>query len=289
MKILVTGGAGFIGSNLIKKLVLDENNQIYCLDNYFTGDFNKLPRNINHIPGSTNNIFESVKIKPDIVYHLGEYSRISTSFEDIDKVWEYNKNGTYEVLKFCVENQCKLVYAGTSSQFGNDGEDENLSPYSWIKAKNVELIKNFSKWFGLQYAIAYFYNVYGLGQLSEGKYATVIGIFARQFKNDMPITVVSPGTQKRYFTHIDDAVNGLVMVGQYGDGDGYCLCDDNSLYSVDEVAKLFSNKINYLPEQKGNREDPVVPSRRCEEELGWKTNTNLKQYIEQLKKENSNA
>ena len=289
MKILVTGGAGFIGSSLINKLALDKDNIIYCLDNYFTGDVHSLPSNINHIPGSTNKIASLVNIRPDIVYHLGEYSRISTSFEDIDKVWEYNKNGTYEVLKFCRDNKSKLIYSGSSSQFGNNGNDENLSPYSWVKAKNVELIKNFDKWYGLDYAIAYFYNVYGLGQLSKGKYATVIGIFTEQYKKNKPITVVKPGTQKRFFTHIDDAILGLIKVGQEGLGDGYCLCDNDSLYSIEEVARMFTDDIRYIEKQKGNREDPVVPFRRCEKELGWNTKKSLKQHIEDIKKECKNA
>jgi UDP-glucose 4-epimerase len=288
-KILITGAAGFIGSSLANKLALDEKNEVYCLDNYFTGNISSLSTNVKHLPGSTNNIFKLVSFKPDIVYHLGEYSRISTSFEDIDTVWNYNVNGTYQVIKFCKEKKCKLIYAGSSSKFGNCGEDENLSPYSWIKAKNVELIKNFNKWFGLEYAIVYFYNVYGPGQLSNGKYATVIGIFEEQLKNNKPVTVVKPGTQKRYFTHINDSVNGLIAVGQNGNGDGYCLSDDNSLYSIEEVARMFSNNIEYLPEQKGNREDPAIPFRRCEEELGWNTKFSLQDYIEQIKKEKDYA
>ena len=285
MKILVTGGAGFIGSALIEKLLLNKSNDIYCLDNYFTGRQLFFDTRVNHIPGSTNNILDLVNIKADIVYHLGEYARISTSFEDIDKVWEYNVNGTYQVLKYCLKNNSKLIYGGSSSKFGNSGKDENLTPYSWVKAKNVELIKNYSEWFGLNYAIAYFFNVYGPGQISNGKYATVIGIFEQLYKAGKPLKVVRPGTQKRFFTHIQDAVSGLEKIGIHGTGDGYCLCDDNSLHSIEEVARMFSNDIEYIQEQKGNRKDPVVPFRRCEEELGWKTQHNLKDYIDNIKKE----
>ena len=285
MKILVTGGAGFIGSALIQKLLNDDSNDIYCLDNYFTGRQLFFDTRVNHIPGSTNKILDLVDIKADVVYHLGEYARISTSFEDIDKVWEYNINGTYQVLKYCLQNNSKLIYGGSSSKFGNSGKDENLTPYSWVKAKNVELIKNYGEWFGLDYAIAYFFNVYGPGQISDGKYATVIGIFENLYKSNKALKVVKPGTQKRFFTHIQDVARGLQDIGKHGHGDGYCLCDENSLFTIEQVARMFSDNIEYVQEQKGNRKDPIVPFRRCEEELGWSTEYNLKDYIDNIKKE----
>ena len=289
MKILVTGGAGFIGSALIKKLVEDDKNKIFCLDNYFSSTDLEFIDDVVYIPGSTNNISKLVKFKPDIIYHLGEYSRISTSFDEIQTVWKLNVEGTFRVLEFCRKNKCKLIYGGSSSKFGSSGQDENLSPYAWIKAKNVELIKNYGEWYGLEYAVAYFFNVYGEGQLSKGKYATVIGIFIDQLKNNKPLTVTSPGTQKRYFTNIKDVVEGLIKIGKNGKGDGYCLCDENSLYSIEEVAKTFSNNIVYLPEQKGNRVDPTVPFKKCQTELGWTTKIKLKDYINKLKKEIKNV
>ena len=289
MKILVTGGAGFIGSALINKLSADNKNKIFCLDNFFSSSDTDFIDDVVYIPGSTNNISKLVKFKPDVVYHLGEYSRISTSFDEIQTVWKLNVEGTFRVLEFCRKNKCKLIYGGSSSKFGNSGQDENLSPYAWIKAKNVELIKNYGEWYGLEYAIAYFFNVYGEGQLSKGKYATVIGIFIDQINNNKPLTVIKPGTQKRYFTNIDDIVEGLVKIGEKGSGDGYCLCDKNSFYSIDEVAKMFSSNIIYLPEQKGNRIDPILPYKKCQTELGWTTKIKLKDYINKLKKENKHA
>jgi len=289
MNILVTGGAGFIGSALTKELVQDSKNKVFCLDNFFSSGDNEFVNDVVYIPGSTNHISTLVKFKPDIVYHLGEYSRIATSFDEIQTVWRLNSEGTFKVLEFCRKNKCKLIYGGSSSKFGNSGTDEDLSPYAWFKAKNVELIKNYGKWYGLDYAIAYFFNVYGAGQLSKGKYATVIGIFVEQLKNKRPITVVKPGTQKRYFTNIDDVIAGLIMVGDHGHGDGYCLCDEDSLFSIEEVAKMFSNNIDYLPEQKGNRTDPVVPFKKCHMELGWSTKIKLKDYINKLKKELKNV
>ena len=286
MKILVTGGAGFIGSNLIRKLAENEKNEVYCLDNYFTGQVNKQDKKVQYFSGSTNNIEDLIHFKPDVIYHLGEYSRISTSFEDIDKIWRFNIDGTFEVLQFCLKHNIKLVYAGSSSIFGNNGEDQHLTPYSWAKCKIVELIKNYGKWYGLDYAIAYFYNIYGPGQISDGKYATVIGIFNEQFKSGKPLTIVKPGTQKRFFTHVEDAVTGLIKIGESGNGDGYCLCDENSLYSIEEVAKMFSETVVYLEEQKGNRKEPVVQNNRCKTELNWKAENKLADYIKYIKGNN---
>ena len=204
-------------------------------------------------------------------------------------MWHLNVAGTFKVLEFCRQNKCKLVYGGSSSKFGNSGADENLSPYAWFKAKNVELIKNYGEWYDLDYAVAYFFNVYGKGQISKGKYATVIGIFMEQLKNKKPITVVMPGIQKRYFTNINDAIEGLIKVADHGHGDGYCLCDERSLFSVEEVARMFSKNINYLPEQKGNRAEPVIPYKKCQTELGWSTKIKLSDYIIDLKKELKNV
>lgn len=286
MRILVTGGAGFVGTNLIELLSKNKDLDIICLDNYFTGNKKKIS-GVKYLEGSTKDIFsfENQIGSPEIVYHLGEYSRIATSFEDIRKVWDLNSLGTFEVLEYCKEKGSKIIYAGSSSKFGNNGEDENLSPYAWIKSKNVELIKNYNKWFGVEYAIAYLYNVYGDGQISKGKYATVVGIFLDQFLNSKPLTVVSPGSQKRYFTHIDDVVLGLKMIGEHGHGDNYCLCDKNSLFSIMELAKMFSENIETIPSQNGNRVDLQAPSDKCSAELGWSTSKNISDYITKIKGE----
>ena len=283
MKILVTGGCGFIGYNLIKELSQKEN-EIYSLDNNFTGNKKIQKENVHYINGSTNDIEKLVNIKPDIVYHLGEYSRISTSFEDIEKVWEYNANGTFQVLQFCVKNKCKLVYAGSSSKFGNNGRDKNLSPYAWTKAKNIELIKNYGEWYGLEYAIAYFYNVYGEEQISKGRYATVLGIFQEQYRNSKPMTVVEPGTQKRFFTHVSDTIRGLILVGETANGDHYHLCAHQNLFSIDELARLFSDNVEYIPSRPGNRQNPNHVNYRYMQGVSWGAEHNLIDYIEKFKK-----
>jgi len=282
MRILVTGGNGFIGKHLIKNLQ-KKGHSIICLDKDPIRKEEKLD-NIEYIEAHTKDIF-NLNIKCDIIYHLGEYSRISTSFEDIEDVWESNVIGTFSILEFCKEKNIKLIYAGSSSKFGNGGEDENLSPYAWTKSKNVELIKNYALWFKLNYSIAYFYNVYGPGHTTAGKYSTVIGIFEEQFKKRKPLTVVKPGTQKRYFTHIGDVVRGLLELLNKGDRGEFSFGDDKSLYSVEEVARMFSNNITYINSKKGDRKKSPIDLLSSANILGWTPKIHLKDYIKDYKKQ----
>lgn len=290
---LVTGGAGFVGSNLIKKLSeLYENSQIISLDNYFTGvPENEIQGNpnIRYIKGSTVDIYkiweEYGLPVPNTVFHLGEYARIVQSFDDIDMTWEYNLHGTKEVVKFCNEHKCRIVYAGSSSKFGNDGHDENLSPYAWTKAKNIEYIKNFSEWFGLDYVITYFFNVYGAGQIRKGHYATVIGIFESLYLEGKPLTVVSPGIQTRDFTHIDDIIEGIIVCYQKGSGDGY-LIGSGKAHTLIEVAEMFGNGYEMMPERQGERMFGVADNSKVRR-LGWSPKMKLANYIEEFKEQNS--
>ena len=282
--LLVTGGAGFVGANLIKALLADyPSAAIISLDSYFTGspeNHSNDPR-VTYLDGSTVDL---AKIwagrglpSPEIVFHLGEYSRIVQSFDDHDLTWEFNLHGTKEVVKFASANGSKLIYAGSSSKFGNDGEDENLNPYAWTKAKNIEYIRNYATWFGLDYAITYFYNVYGPGQITQGKYATVIGIFENQYLTGEPLTVVSPGTQTRDFTHIDDIVRGIVLVAQKGSGDGYLLGTGHE-WPLIEVAKLFRTDYVLVPARRGERaRGQAAPTKAGE--LGWQPQRRLNEYI----------
>jgi len=176
-RILVTGGAGFVGSNLCERLAQDKNNEVYSLDNYFIGSKENHVNNVTYIEGSSANIDSLVKFTPDIIYHLGEYSRVEQSFEDIEKVWEYNKNGIFAVLEFVRKTGAKIVYAGSSTKFGDGGLGRNQSPYAWSKATNTELVQNYGAWYNISYAITYFYNVYGKREISTGKYATLIALF----------------------------------------------------------------------------------------------------------------
>jgi len=279
-KILVTGGAGFIGSHLCEKLAKNKNYQVYSLDNYFTGKQENHISNVTYIEGSTVDIESLVTFNPDMIYHLGEYSRVEQSFDDVQTVWELNKNGTFAVLEFVRKVGCKILYAGSSTRFGDGGLGRSASPYAWTKSSNTELVKNYGVWFNIPYAITYFYNVYGPREIQTGKYATLIAIFKEKMKNNQPLTVVSPGTQKRNFTHIDDIVNGLILVGENGYGDEFGIGSPES-YSIQDIAKMFGGEIEMLPERKGNRMMADVVTAKTEA-LGWKPTRTIKEYIKQV-------
>lgn len=285
-KILVTGGAGFVGSHLCERLAQDPNNEVYSLDNYFTGtEYNHVP-NVTYIRGYTIDIANLITFKPDMVYHLGEYSRVEQSFDDISQVWHYNKDGIFAVLEFVRRAGCKILYAGSSTKFGDGGLGRSASPYAWTKATNTELVMNYGNWFNVPYAITYFYNVYGKREISEGKYATLIAHLTNKMKKGEDLTVVSPGTQKRNFTHIDDIVNGLVLVGEQGYGDEFGIGSHES-FSILEVAQFFGGKVAMLPERKGNRMTADVVTDKTQA-LGWSPTRTLEDYIVNIKANNWN-
>lgn len=283
-RILVTGGAGFVGSHLCERLAQVENNDVYSLDNYFTGSTANHVENVTYIKGSTKDIATLVTFDPDMVYHLGEYSRVEQSFDDIEKVWEYNKDGIFAVLEFVRKAGCKILYAGSSTKFGDGGLGRSASPYAWTKATNTELVMNYGNWFNVPFAITYFYNVYGPREIQTGKYATLIALFKEKMKNGEPLTIVSPGTQKRNFTHIDDIIDGLVLVGENGYGDEFGIGSEEA-FSIKEIAEMFGGKIEMLPERKGNRMIADVISAKTQA-LGWKPKRNILEYIQVQKANN---
>ncbi|WP_294961829.1 NAD-dependent epimerase/dehydratase family protein [Sulfurimonas sp.] len=283
-RILVTGGAGFVGSNLCERLAEDKNNDIYSLDNYFTGSKkNHLP-NVTYIEGSTVDIANLITFTPDMVYHLGEYSRVEQSFDDIEQVWKFNKDGIFAVLEFVRKAGCKILYAGSSTKFGDGGLGRSASPYAWTKASNTELVQNYGAWFNVPYAITYFYNVYGNREIQTGKYATLIALFKEKMKNNEALTIVSPGSQKRNFTHIDDIIDGLVLVGENGYGDEFGIGSPEA-YSIKEIAEMYDGEIQMLPERKGNRMTADVMISKTEA-LGWKPTRTIKEYIEKARANN---
>ncbi len=279
--ILVTGGAGLIGSHLIEELVKNSENRVISLDNYFIGLESSHVEGCEYIKGDTKNIEKLITVVPDLVFHLGEYSRVEQSFEDIEMVWDFNITGTFAVLEFCRKHGCKIVYAGSSTKFADGGMGRDQSPYAWMKATNTDLVRRYSEWFEVPYAITYFYNVYGDRELAEGKYASVMGRFKTLFKNGEPITVVSPGTQLRNFTHVKDIVRGLMQVGEKGEGDEYGLGSHEKI-SMLELANLFTSNIKMLPERKGNRMDAKVETTRAEKEFGWKAEYSVRDYVKKI-------
>ncbi len=283
-KILVTGGAGFVASHLCEELAKNSSNDVYSLDNYFTGNINNHVSNVTYLKGSTKDIEELVHFTPEVVFHLGEYSRVEQSFEDVSLVWEYNKLGTLAVLEFVRKTGAKLIYAGSSTKYGDDGSGRNQSPYAWSKSSNTELVKNYGEWFGINYAITYFYNVYGKREIESGKYATLIALYKSKMRKNLPLTIVEPGTQLRNFTHVSDIINGLILVGELGYGDEYGIGNPEA-YSIVDVAKLFGGEIEFLPSRKGNRMSAQVITEKTKS-LGWKPLVYLSDYINTLRLNN---
>lgn len=255
--IVITGGAGFVGSNLIDLLLKKTKFKIISLDNYSTG---KIKNHINsnrveYIKGTTANIEKILyfkKKKINAIFHFGEFSRIYQSFKKFDECFNSNSIGSNEVFKFCLSNKVRLIYSATSATIGNNGKDKNLSPYAFTKSKNLELLENLKYWFNFKYEIVYFYNVYGPKHISKGDMATVIGIFEEQYKKNKKLTVVKPGSQSRRFTHILDTVNVCYEAWKKNKCAHYSISHKKS-YSIKQVALMFKKKIKYLAPRLGER------------------------------------
>ena len=255
--IIVTGGAGFVGSNLIDLLLKKTNKKIICLDNYSSGTKKNHIKNsrLKYIKGNTihiNKLLLRFRKKIHSLFHFGEFSRIYQSFKNFDECFDSNSVGTKEVFKFCLDNKIKLMYSATSASLGNKGKDANLSPYAFTKSKNLELLENLKKWFNFKYEIVYFYNVYGPKQIMTGPMATVIGIFENKFKNKKPLSIVKPGTQSRRFTHIYDTVQVCYEAWKKNKCVHYSI-SHKKLHSIIDVAKMFKSPIIYLKPRLGER------------------------------------
>ena len=255
--ILITGGAGFVGSNLIEYLLKKTKYKILSLDNYSSGFKKNHIKNarVKYIKGETKNIstiFNKQKKNIKVIFHFGEFARIYQSFLKMNECIASNTIGTNEVFNFCLKNKIKLIYSATSASIGNKGNDKNLSPYAFTKAKNLEMLENLKKWFNFKYEVVFFYNVYGPNQIKSGSMATVIGIFEDQFKKKKPLTVVKPGSQSRRFTHVYDTVSACFYAYKRNKCRYYSISHKKS-YSIIQVAKMFNTKIKYLPPRPGER------------------------------------
>ena len=256
-KIIVTGGAGFVGSNLIKFFLLNTKFKIISIDNYSSGSKKNhiKDKRIKYINGhikNINKILSAEKRNINSLFHFGEFSRIYQSFLKMKECIDSNSIGSHAVFNFCFSNKIKLIYSATSATIGNKGNDKNLSPYAFTKAKNIELLENLKKWFKFKFEIIYFYNVYGPKQISKGSMATVIGIFEDQYNRKKPLTVVKPGTQSRRFTHIDDTIEACYYAWKKNKSKHYSISNRKS-YTIIDVAKLFNTKIKFLPSREGER------------------------------------
>ena len=288
--IVVTGGSGFVGSNLIELLTVKTKFKIISIDNYSSGSKKNhiKSKKVTYIRGNTKNINRLLNKKKNLIhsiFHFGEFSRIYKSFGRFNECFESNSIGTKEVFKFCLDNKIKLIYSATSASIGNKGEDKNLSPYAFTKSKNLELLENLKKWFKFRFEIIYFYNVYGPKHICSGEMATVIGIFENLYKKNLPLTVVKPGTQTRRFTHIQDTVNTCFEAWKKNKCLHYSISNKKT-YSILQVAKLFKSKIRFLAPRKGERYASaltnMVFTNKVHKRFG---KINLKDYIDSFIKD----
>jgi len=282
--IVVTGGAGFVGSNLIERLVKIKRYRILSLDNYSSGKTanHLFSSGVKYLKGSTKNIskiLNKYKNKIHTIFHFGEFARIFQSFQKFNECFNSNTGGSAEVFRFSLENKIKLIYLATSASLGNNGKDMNLSPYAFTKAKNLELLENLKKWFNFKYEVVYFYNVYGPRQICKGDMATVVGIFEENFKNKKPLPIVKPGSQTRRFTHINDTVNACIIAWKKNKCRHYSVASNKS-YSIRQLARLFDYKIQYLSKRPGERFSSALKRMNLSNKvIRIKASIRLKDYI----------
>ena len=290
-KILVTGGAGFVGTNLIKFFLNKTKYNLISLDNYSTGVKSNHINNsrVKYINGKTSDISKLIKKPKEIktIFHFGEFARIYQSFLKMNECIESNSVGSNAVFNFCLKNKIKLIYSATSASLGNSGNDKNLSPYAFSKSKNLELLENLKKWFNFKYEVIYFYNVYGPNQICKGKMSTVIGIFEDHYKRRKPLPVVRPGTQTRRFTHIDDTINVCYLAWKKNLCRHYSIANKKT-FSVIEVAKMFRSKIKLLPKRPGERYASALIDRNFTNKMyKYFGKISLKNYIQEFIKKKS--
>jgi UDP-glucose 4-epimerase len=280
--VLVTGGAGHVGSHLIELLVHEPDTRVISLDNYHTGSVANHVAGAEYRRGHTRDIDQLVPEIPDVVYHLGEYARIATSFEDVAIVYDFNIVGTFAIAEFCRARAVgKLVYAASSTKFAIEGDGRHQSPYAFTKATNVDLINDYGRWYNLPYAICYFYNAFGPRETGEGRYATLIAKYENLYRRGEPLPVVSPGTQRRAFTYVGDLARGIKLVGERGSGDGYALRAPRT-HSVVEIAEAFGGPIHTVDGYPG-RDDVADDPTRARDELGWVATIDVMDYIRDFK------
>jgi UDP-glucose 4-epimerase len=284
--LVITGGAGFIGSNLVKFLLKKTNYNLISIDNYFTGNKNNHIKNsrIKYINGETKNISEILKNYKKIkcIFHFGEFSRINKSFYYSDQLKESNIIGTFEVINFCKKNKIEIIYSATSAAFGNNFENQNLSPYAFTKNTNLNLIMNYNIWFELKYKVVYFYNVYGSNEIENFDMGAVIGIFKKAKKMNLPLSVVKPGTQSRHFTNIIDTIEAVYEAFLNKNYNHFAIRSKKK-YSILQIAKLFKHKYKFVNERKGERfESKSIKSIRGNKVINFIGKLDLKDYIKKI-------
>ena len=289
--LIVTGGAGFIGSNLISELLKFKKFRVLSIDNYSSGLFKNHIKNkrVKYLKGNTKNIEVLLKGyigKIHSIFHFGEFARIYQSFKKIDECFSSNIEGSSNVFKFALKNRIRLIYSATSASLGNNGEDMNLSPYAFAKSKNLELLENLKKWFNFKYEVIYFYNVYGEKQIYKGDMATVVGIFEDHFKKRKKLPVVRPGTQVRRFTHVYDTIKACIFAWKKNKCKHYSIASKQS-YSIIKLAGMFKTKIIYLPMRKGERFASALTNMNLNNKIiRLSAKISLKDYVDNFLKNN---
>jgi UDP-glucose 4-epimerase len=283
MKVLVTGGAGFVGTNLVKKLHLD-GHTVVVIDNYSAGKKENHIDGVQYVNSHTKNIRKTltdIDFVPEIIYHLGEYSKITPSYEEIKNVFDFNIKGSFEVLEYVKEENIPIVYAASSTRLALEGE--NHSPYTFFKALVVQMLKNYADWYGIKYSICYFFNVYGEYQTTwDNEWQTVMGIFESQYRNKQPLTIVGDGLQRRDFTYAGDIVNGLIAASLQIKNEEYQLGSGKD-YSILEVAGMFDTEIKFIEARRGDRRYGKADVDKTLSTLGWKAEMTLENWIRQIK------
>jgi UDP-glucose 4-epimerase len=281
-KILVIGGAGYVGSNLIRRIAT--NNEVISIDCYYTGKIENHIDGVKYIKGNSRDIENLIPNDNfDYIFHFGEYSRVETSFDDYKDVMRLNIESFSSVVEYAKNHSKKIIYSGSSTKFGDITGGKEASPYAWSKKVNTEHLLRYANWFGINFCIVYFYNIYGKNEIANGRHSTLIGKYTELVKNGAEtLPVVMPGTQVRNFTHIDDVINALILIAKNGNGDGYGIGSKNA-YTILDVVKMFGKKAEYLPKRRGNRMSAELKIEKTLA-LGWSPEHDLKTYIKSILK-----
>jgi UDP-glucose 4-epimerase len=280
MKILVTGGAGFVGTNLLIKLK-EENHELHSIDDYSIGREENHIDGVKYIRDDVNNI-NHYNEKFDLIYHLAALSRIQPSFKNPIVTYHANTSSTLQILEYSRKFNTPLIYSGSSSKHHNP----MISPYAMTKYLGEELCKLYKSAYNLNIHITRFYNVYGPYEIMEGDWAAVIGKWRNNIKKGTPLEIVGDGNQRRDFTHINDIVSGLMMISKSNSENFEWELGSGKNYSINEVFEMFEKKFSckskFVPDQPGNYRETIRENDKALDQLGWIPENDLENYINSL-------